>query len=103
MKKIITTHISRMPIERETNTISDKIISTSAFWTLNNGLEVQVHYYKAIGMYGSYKSVSISPFVGHYKMPYCEIRDGLEHVMNAVQAWASRRPDRTEWNIHYKL
>lgn len=36
-------------------------------------------------------------------MSYVDVRDGLAHVMNAVQAWVNRRNDRHEWKIRYQL
>ena len=103
MKKIIVTTIARNPIEHENTAYGDKTTTTSSFWTLSNGLEVQVHYYKAEGLYGSYKSISVSPFIGQHNMPYVDVRDGLAHVMDAVQAWVNRRDDRHEWKIRYQL
>lgn len=103
MKKIIVTNIDYSNPEREINTIGNDTFNVSAFWTLNNGLEVHVHYYKAEGLYSSYKSVSVSPFVGHKGMSYEDVRDGLGHVMNAVQAWVNRRADRSEWRIRFEL
>lgn len=101
MKKIIVTNVAHGDTNREKNIYNDNVFSVSTFWTLNNGLEVQVHYYKAEGLYSSYKSVSVSPFLGFTEKSYTEVRDSLEHVMDAVRAWVNRRNDRAEWDISY--
>lgn len=103
MKKIIVTNIERSNASREISAINDDVFSVSAFWTLNNGLVIQVHYFRAEGLCNSYKSVSVSPFMGDTEKSYIEVRDGLKHVMDAIQAWVNRRNDRHEWSIRYEL
>lgn len=103
MSKIIVTNIEHTKVEREANAILIETLSVSAFWTLSNGLVIQVHYFKTGGFCRTYKTISISPFMGYSDMPYTEVRNGLEHVMNAIQAWASCRHDKAEWEIYYSL
>lgn len=101
--RIFVTSVRNDDVEKSVMPFSTTTV-TASWWKLNNGITVLIHYYTNVSSQSSdYKVVSVSPAYGHYDLPYAEVKASLEHVMDAIQAWAKSRKDQYEWRLEYRL
>lgn len=103
-KKLIIVKVEKDAPVHETRAYST-MTTMSSKWTLNNGLVVNLYYYKVTHKDTDLSNIYIyvSPFSGYYDKSYFDVRDGLKLVKNAAEAWKKCRKDWYLCDIIYSL